>query len=319
MATDNVGNGFAVDVPNGDLGQGFDCDPTCSCPADPLWVFRGGAIILQRSTPPASTLAFDQNGPSLISANDFHFGFRAGFEVGAIRRLSDCWDIDMRYLQIDSLNASVGPVDTESSAVFFQQRIATYVDSVPPHQIRADYGSVLRSAEINARRQTRDWLTFLVGFRYLNLLESLSVDQSTFVTHGVDTRNDLYGGQVGVETSLACRGRLRLDGWAKAGLYGNDSQSRYDLRFQDGQEVIINQSAGRSQLAFVGDVSLTASYSLTEHTSLRAGYQLLWVDGVALASDQFGLTLPLIENAIAIDSTSGVFFHGATLGVEVSW
>lgn len=122
MATDNVGNGSAVDVLNGDLGQGFDCDPTCNCHAEPLWVFRGGAIFLQRSTPTTSTLTFVPGGPSLINANDFHFGFRTGFEVGAIRRLNDCWDIDMRYLQIDSLNASVGPVDTESSAVVFQQR-----------------------------------------------------------------------------------------------------------------------------------------------------------------------------------------------------
>jgi hypothetical protein len=317
MATENVGNGSAVDIPNGDSGQGFDCDPTCNCHADPLWVFRGGAIILQRSTPTASTLAFVPGGPSLINANDFHFGFRTGFEVGAIRRLNDCWDIDMRYLQIDSLNASVGPVDTESSAVVFQQR-GSVVFSQPPHSVTADYGSILRSAEINVRRQTRDWLTLLGGFRYVHLKESLALTQGLAFHHQVDTRNDLYGGQVGIEASLVNRSRIRLDGWAKAGLYGNDSQSRYIFMVLEIPALNSDQSAERTPLAFVGDIGLNASLRLTEHILVRAGYQLLWVDGVALASDQFGVPRPS-ETSIAIDSTGGVFFHGATLGVEVSW
>lgn len=60
---------------NGCLSVGeSDCEPCC--------VFRGGAIILRRSTPAAVDLVSDPNGGTLINAGDLRFGFQTGLISG---------------------------------------------------------------------------------------------------------------------------------------------------------------------------------------------------------------------------------------------
>ncbi|MGD9719626.1 MAG: hypothetical protein AB7O59_00225 [Pirellulales bacterium] len=61
----------------------------------------------------------------------------------------------------------------------------------------------------------------------------------------------------------------------------------------------------------MGDSSFTGVIQLTDNLALRAGYQLLWVSGVATASDQ----LP----ATSLDTSGDVFLHGALVGAEAGW
>jgi hypothetical protein len=72
-----------------------------------------------------------------------------------------------------------------------------------------------------------------------------------------------------------------------------------------------------TDLAFAGEVAVTAVYQWSDQLALRAGYQLLWLEGVAIASDQAAATNVIAQNGI--DPTGGVFFHGALLGAEYSW
>jgi len=203
--------------------------------------------------------------------------------------------------------------------VNFQQLLNSSVFTFPSHAVSAEYGSLVRSAEINAKHKSSDWLSLLIGFRYINLQESLTIRQDVYFSHTVDTTNNLFGGQVGMDAFLWSRGRARLDGWAKGGLYGNSAQSNYAFGFPAIPNANIDASTSRGQLAFAGDLGVAASYSLTDHIALRAGYQLLWIDGVALASDQFNVSVPPNSNGPVINSTSGVFYHGALLGLEASW
>jgi hypothetical protein len=49
--------------------------------------------------------------------------------------------------------------------------------------------------------------------------------------------------------------------------------------------------------------------------SVRAGYQLLYVNGVAIAADQ--VTATDFVTSSGIDTHGSAFFHGATAGVTV--
>ena len=69
-------------------------------------------------------------------------------------------------------------------------------------------------------------------------------------------------------------------------------------------------------MAFVGDINLSASVQLTRTIALRGGYQLLWLAGIATATDQ----LPSISNFPMVTVTDGsVFLHGATVALECGW
>ncbi len=78
-------------------------------------------------------------------------------------------------------------------------------------------------------------------------------------------------------------------------------------------------SAATDHAAFVGSLALTGKYAITANLSARAGYQLLWIDGVALAPDQIAVSNPDIvpAHSYATVSTSGSpFYHGAFVGLE---
>jgi hypothetical protein len=227
--------------------------------------------------------------------------------------LNDQHSLDFRYFQVDGGNDSIVSAPTIFSFVPFQ---GTGAGVGFPHVVSASYGSLLRSVELNIRREQNDCLTWLTGFRYLNLQESLFLAQTGYFSHQVETHNHLYGAQIGAEAFLGSRGRFGVDGWAKAGIYGNNARFDYEL-----QNLLVpsplSLSAQRGAASFVGDLGFSATYRLTPNVVLRGGYQLLWVNGVALASDQFN-TPPFPDSAQVVTS-GAVFYHGALCGLEVTW
>ncbi len=103
----------------------------------------------------------------------------------------------------------------------------------------------------------------------------------------------------------------------KAGAYLNDAHSHVLLRTNLGTPP--NQgSFNNGDAAFVGEVGLNLTYDVNCYAKLRAGYNFLWIDGVALASEQVRDTGSLTAgNSISMTGNSGsILFHGATLGFE---
>lgn len=183
----------------------------------------------------------------------------------------------------------------------------------------------------NMRCRTVEWL---VGFRYLNLAERLNIyaerDQQTGGgtvevefpgVYDIRTSNNLFGPQIGAR---ARRWGTKW-GWeaaGKAGIFGNaahQEQSVIDYPdFPESFPLRPETSAADGQVAFVGELNLTAIYRLSDVWNLRAGYNLIWIAGVALAPDQldFSGTLPAGEQ---LSSNGSVFLHGVSCGMEARW
>ena len=66
--------------------------------------------------------------------------------------------------------------------------------------------------------------------------------------------------------------------------------------------------------AFVGEVGLTANYCFTDRLSRRGGYRLLWVDSVALATDQVAVSDFIFGHGIR--ASGDAFYHGALVGLQ---
>ncbi|MBL9165621.1 MAG: BBP7 family outer membrane beta-barrel protein [Planctomycetaceae bacterium] len=73
-----------------------------------------------------------------------------------------------------------------------------------------------------------------------------------------------------------------------------------------------------TKAAFVGEIDLTLGYRLTQHIIVRGGYQLLWIDNVALAGDAAsrGLLNPSVLRGVEFNS---LFYQGATTGIDFVW
>jgi hypothetical protein len=290
------------------------CD---SCCCGPRWTIRAGAVILKRERPDSYAIFSDAGtGATVLDAGNYNFGFRGGLDISAIRHFGSCNALEVRYFGIDGWTANQAGAFPAAARL----NTATPIFFNGFNNFVSSYGSELFSTEVNWRRQTFPNLAFLAGFRYLELNEDIRTQVTGApgtALYNIDTDNRLFGFQIGADGRLWCRNRFSLDGLAKAGIYGNTARHRGIIEFPPGNPVFGPVNQRGTHTAFVGEIGLTGVYQLTNHLAVRGGYQLLWVDGVALASEQVAATN--FTTNTGINTNGDAFYHGALVSLEASW
>jgi Putative beta barrel porin-7 (BBP7) len=294
-----------------------DDSPWCDCCAvdcGPAWTARVGAVILDRSKPEGDVLARPIGGLFTVSAGgDFDFGWDGGVDIYLARQFASGLGVEVRYFDVDS-NAGFDYGDTGDIRI-------GHTTVVNLFDVDAAYRSKLNSTEINLRMPGSDRVTWLAGFRWLELGEQLNydIDLLSLVNNDFnwETNNHLYGGQMGLDLQLwDLRSPLAINAVLKAGVFGNNADNHFRFRVNDFS--VLQGGADQGAVAFVGDIGINLSYRVTRHVSLMGGYQLLWINGAALASDQAALTLQRVDLDV-ITTQGDLFYHGAQTGVVVSW
>ncbi|MFN0019017.1 MAG: hypothetical protein ACKVP0_12205 [Pirellulaceae bacterium] len=308
--------GMAAPVATNSVACGCDMAAAdCNDDCDPRWTFRVGTIIMQRNNPSALPIFSDFGGATLVDAANYNFEYRAGLDIGAIRDLNECWAVDFRYFGIDSLGAAQFNAIDPGGTVLNNAIPVTFFGFSTAD---STYGSNLYSTEFNLRRK-HDWLTTFVGYRYVELNEDLNfLLGPTAAVYRESADNRMQGIQIGADARIWDNGaRLRLDGWLKAGIYYDLIRHRSAVELPPGNPLFTPVNQRDNNTAFLGEIGLIGVYQLTDTIALRSGYQLLWLDGVALASDQVGTTN--FVTGTGADLHGDVFFHGALLGIEATW
>jgi hypothetical protein len=302
-----------------------DCCEWCQNRCRPLWTVNAGTVILHRDTPrPSPIILRVPAGATLLDASDFSFNWAAGADIEVVRRVDNYEAIDaidFRYFGVQSLEAD-SSIDT---GTFWRQAYA-HQGAFLRSQINTVYSSQFHSAELNVFRDSAySRLTWLAGFRWIGMDEQMDLTCRTGspgnygnpFSYNYGTRNNLYGGQIGTALKLWDHGGpFRINCLTKAGLYGNSATNQYDGVDSLGRYVLFTTDRS-SPLAFAGDINLTAAYQLSKHIALQGGYQLLWVQGVAVAGDQTAAINIANHNGIA--DNGGVFYHGAMASVNFTW
>lgn len=280
----------------------------------PIWTARLGAVILDRSKPEDDVIARPLGGLLEISAGgDFDFGWSGGVDVYLAREITPGFGVEVRYFNVD-FNAAYDYGDTGNMEIG-HTTISNLFD------VDGAYRSKLYSTEVNVRLPASERVTWLTGFRWLELSERLNydIDLQSLVNNDFNwnTNNHLYGGQFGVDLRLwDLTSPLSINSTLKAGVYGNDADNHF--RYKVNNFSIVQGGRDASAVAFVGDIGVNLSYQLTRHVSLMGGYQLLWINGVALASDQAAYTLQRL-NTDVVTTQGDLFYHGASTGAQVTW
>ena len=171
----------------------------------------------------------------------------------------------------------------------------------------AELSSRIKSLEVIGRQRTSQRWVSTSGFRWVEWQESFSL-QTGPETFNVRAINSLYGHQWGLEGVLwRPTTALALEGVAKAGIYGNVSKQDSLLAGSGGLSSIATDTA---RVAFVG-----------EWLRARAGYQALWLGGIASATNQLqGQSLAAGSPLGGSTNTGGsVVLQGVSLGLEAHW
>lgn len=301
-----------------------ECSSCCGC--GPRWTVQAGTIFLQRSQPNNAVLVTDSffpGGTVLVDAAQFDFDVQVGAEASVVRHdvFGTRWGVEGRCFGVDSWNTAVGPIASPGGGVV---QYATPIGNVAfPANLSASYDSELQSVELNARRQVGGWLQLIAGFRYvevdergLTLLQDIGPGLN-LATAANGAVNHLWGFQIGADTVLWSRNRLDVEGIIKAGIFGNHAQNSAVLT----QTVVpgaFSSTADTGHTSFVGELGLSALYRFTERLSVRATYQMLWLEGIAQASDQIAVSDPFLGVA-TVDTSGSAFYHGVFVGGQIDF
>jgi hypothetical protein len=269
----------------------------------------------------------------LLTTGDLDFDWTGGVRGLIGQALNNCWAVEFGYLGIFENNADATVSRDDSLRLPGDLGSGQVNNFFFADEVNVDWDSSLCSVEANlvglgCRCDCCSHCMsgeLLFGFRYFNLDEDFALtafdSAEGTTTYGVHTDNDLYGVQLG--------GRLRyfFDVWSfeatgKGGVYANDVRQNQDpiIDFPNPPGVVVRPALSSSEVThtFVSEVNLTAIYHLNSVWGVRAGYNFLYLDGVALAPDQLDFT-NTPNSGLGLFNQADVFYHGASFGLEARY
>jgi len=293
------------------------CTDYCRCqPCPQIWTVSADAVTMQRSKA-SSQVLLRSNATTLVSADDFQAGFELGPRMSITRRTKYGVDMEFNFFQLDGWEAAIQDSTAAArSAVFGTSTYA--VSSGTPWEGR--YTSEYLNAEANLRfpifeEDVFQELSFLIGFRYAELNETFSETLLSTSTNiwKTDSENRMYGLQIGADGLLMHQlGPVRIGGMAKAGIFYNRSKAR-NYYISVGDESLADEDA-----AFLGETGVNLLWPVSEHLTVRAGYECMWIQSVALAPEQIPSSA-MARGTGTVSDDGHVFAHGAFLGLDLSF
>ena len=165
---------------------------------------------------------------------------------------------------------------------------------------------------------------WFAGFRYIEVGNDLNIGVQSYPPPFTETGeytvhaiNRLFGGQIG--------GRLRgtynrfgLELTGAAGIYGDDAtQSQTVIDYPNFP--LRATSVQQNFAAFEGELNVSGIYRLNNNWSVKAGYSVIWLEGLALAPDQLDFNFATNPSGNQLSAAGGLFLHGANVGLEARW
>ncbi|MGE4014007.1 MAG: BBP7 family outer membrane beta-barrel protein, partial [Alphaproteobacteria bacterium] len=304
---------------------------------DPAHWLDGGSIYgrfemlyLQRQVTSGIPLGFvDAPGDGYIAlrSNDLRFDHEPGGRF-AIGWRPDYYNaIELSFLLLNSHKSSRAVTDANENLqpIFSNDgsflNIGSFEDA---ERYTITYRTSLNSVEISYRRRTDWWGGFRANFtggpRFVQLNEkfrlisddSLPPSPSNTGDYSIRADNRLFGAQLGVEVNYRFD-RARTIGFdlvGRVGVYAN--QAKQDTIVLDESAQVFAASVDRVRLATTMDAGLYFVWEPVPNLTLRAGYELLFINGVALAPQQMATT----NSAGAfsqLNMSGNVLYHGASV------
>jgi hypothetical protein len=287
------------------------------------------------------------NGDPVLSLDDIDLSEESSFRFSAMFQFGPGSSVEFTYFGLfywDSRATATG-ADSLFSAYseFGLNPIGGYVETDASDLQYIDYESTFDSFEVNFRQRCmapncRYQGSWLAGVRYFKLDEDfnyftqspanagLPPDDFTPVSlTNINVHNNLVGAQVGGDLWVCVLPGLRVGGELKAGVYHNHMALDNTIAVNTGALPYLEELTA-NDVAFVGQADLMMTYRLNYQWTLRAGYQFLFVDGVALAGENFNPVPPPsfapppgVVRTASINDNGNVFYHGWNLGLEFMW
>jgi hypothetical protein len=143
-----------------------------------------------------------------------------------------------------------------------------------------------------------------------------------FLDYTTNTQNSLVGFQVGGDLWYNLIPGVKVGVEAKSGIFNNrahqiTSITANSLTGSVGEDLLSNR------LAYITQIAPQISYRLNHSWAVRSSYQLMYIDGVALATENFNPVPPTqllnVGRTPRIESDAEIVLQGFTVGAEYTW
>jgi len=291
-------------------------------------------------------------GAEALNSDQFWQRLAAGPKLGLTYHGDSGYGAELSYFSVLGLSATktTGPDNPADWLVMKVPGSFWQTQDFPYQAMVWKDATSLYSVEANARLELSPRVTVLAGLRWLQLNDRLQgtltpadhtaptwklscpgADLLALCTGSpvesagayppfwtASTKNNLYGVQIGVDGKLAELGRLSLDGVVKIGLFDDAAEQSTVVSMR---KQLFPARAATNNVTFASEAGLQVKYQLTKGLAVKAGYQALWLDGVALAPGQIEetLTTPASVTALGVNCRSSALFQGGAVGLEYSF
>ncbi len=252
------------------------------------------------------------------------FDYQPGFQVG-LAYMTRHSIFEAKYLWIEQWESSCHRHDP--GLLFFSNKNPDIsVDFSGADKAHATYKSQFQNGEMNyfwfvtPRRGDYFSAGWLVGIRYVNLIEHLEIefenggDESPYRVH---VRNHIPALQVGGTVGWNPMKVLSWDLVAKIGLGFDWYRQHTYFADLNNTQVIRNYEASSFATPFVAEAALSLTYQPWRFINIHAAYGLIYLSAVALAPDQLDKRVNPEHHRIR--AISQVIFHGWTAGAMFSF
>ena len=290
-------------------------------------------------------------GATFLSTSDLDSGVEPGLRAMFGLRLCNGLAVEFSYFGLSQDGFTLTERANDTSYLIFTNNFAGNV-FVNMDRVQANYSSCLNSFELNfpcccgcctrcdcgettcrecgcvkparggVRCSSMEWFA---GLRYLDIGNKLNMGVERRENGGVEdgsyniqSGNHLIGGQLGARL----RRTVNRFGWeltGKAGVYANDAEQTQSVTDYPSFALRPTTSAAGCNTAFVGEINFSGIYRLTDTWSVKAGYNAVWIEGLALAPDQLDFNFAASPSGNQLHTSGGLLLHGVNLGLEARW
>jgi len=292
----------------------------CDCPR---WAVQVDALMLWQGNLASRPLYLNPDS-SALNTNDLQTPLSVDPRYAVIFNRDQCRSVEVNYFGVWSFAGEVRAA-AQGPPLAMNNLAGLYFDDVTAAEAYSH--AYIKSLEFNMRQVGWGGIRWLQGFRWVEWGQQL-VMADTFAdpfgvgteTLQVNTLNNLYGWQWGGDATLWNRGgRLRFNGVAKAGIFGN-AGARQTTVYSGDRALAGSASARRDAPAFFGEVGINGSYAINDWLSWRAGYVFFWLGGVATPENQLSITEVGTTPPVAqLNPWGSAMLHGVTTGLEARW
>ena len=280
----------------------------------------------------------------VLSSNDLDFDYELGVRAFARYQISAVHNVEIGFLGAIDWRAFASATSNTDSLFSAFSNFGTapfggFDNDVDQASLQTiDYSSQLDTVEINYRRswaspRHRIHGSWLTGFRFMKVQEDFHyssvvlahIDPITLLPRGpgqadyfIAINNDLYGFQTGADLGVCLLPGLNVVGEIKAGAYANrvDQDSRLNGTSLAAPVV---ESTDTTDTALIAEAGGHLIYQIHPMVKIGAGYQFLFVDGLALGPENFNSQPPDALRTVTINDNGNIFYHGGTVRLEIGW